>query len=199
MIKLATKIPHQVFLACSGGIDSMVLLNFLLNSPRNITLLHVNHGTPHSNDAEQFVKQQAEKFNLKLIIKYITEEKPKNQSPEEFWSNQRRDFFISQSLPVLTAHHLDDAVEWWLFTSFRGCPRLTLVVGSNVLRPLLLTPKSVIKNWAKEKNVEYIDDPSNKENKYARNMIRNNIVPEALKINPGLRTTIRNMYLKNDK
>lgn len=196
MIKLATNIPRKLFLACSGGVDSMVLLDFLLKKDRDITLLHVNHGTEHAKDAEEFVRVQASKFNLKLSVKRIVDRKTKNSSQEEFWRAQRLEFFFSQSFPVLTAHHLDDAVEWWLFSALRGCPRLIPVVTFNIQKPFLLASKEDIQSWAKRKNVEYIEDPTNKENKYARNLIRNNLVPEALKVNPGLRTTIRNMYLK---
>ena len=59
MPKLACKIPVKVALACSGGRDSMSALDFLLRGKREVKLVHFNHGTPGSLEAEAFVAKTA--------------------------------------------------------------------------------------------------------------------------------------------
>lgn len=195
MIKLATKLPNKLYIACSGGVDSMVLLDFSLRGKREIILLHVNHNTEHGKEAQEFVSAQAKKYGLELLLKKISNKKSSNSSPEEFWRNERRSFFTAQDGIVATAHHLDDAVEWWVFSSLRGHPNLIPIKSDNIIKPLLLTGKKEILDWAKRKNVSYINDPSNADVKYARNLIRKNIIPEALKVNPGLRTVVKKKYM----
>ena len=67
--------------------------------------------------------------------------------------------------------------------------------NKNVIRPLLITEKHKILNWAKRKNVNHINDPSNLKTKYKRNLIRHNIIPDVLQVNPGIRKVIKKKYL----
>jgi tRNA(Ile)-lysidine synthase len=97
---------------------------------------------------------------------------------------------------VVTAHHLDDAVETWVFTSLHGESRLIPYSRGNVIRPFLLTPKSELVSWCERRGLAWSEDPSNTDTAYMRNLIRHKILPEALKVNPGLRTVVRKKYLK---
>ena len=191
MIKLACSIPNKVTLACSGGSDSMVVLDFLLKGRKDVTVAYFNHGTVHGDQAENYLVDYCEQKNLELVIGKIKGEKKSSESPEEFWRNQRLSWLHGFKSQVVTGHHLDDAVEWWIFSSLNGCGRLIPLANKNIIRPFLLTPKSEILDWAKRKEVSYVDDPSNDHLKYARNRIRHNIMPEVLKINPGIRTVVR--------
>ena len=60
----------------------------------------------------------------------------------------------------------------------------------------LLTSKEEIWSWVDRKNVPYVTDPSNFDEKYMRSLIRKNIVPEALRVNPGLRKVMKKKVLK---
>ena len=42
--------------AVSGGVDSMVALDFLSQGPRTINAIYVNHCSQYSQDAEDFVR-----------------------------------------------------------------------------------------------------------------------------------------------
>ena len=66
MIRIINKIPSNVVVACSGGIDSMVVTHFLLQGRRNIRLAFFNHDTFHSAQAQDFVEEYANKNNLDL-------------------------------------------------------------------------------------------------------------------------------------
>lgn len=201
MFQLTTSIPQNCFVACSGGIDSMVLLDFVQNARKGQgktlpSVVYFNHGTAHGKEAEAFVRAECKERNLELIVKNIASEKRSEDSWEEYWRNERYDVFNSLPGTVLTAHHLNDAVEWWVFTSLHGCGKLIPTVNQNVSRPLLATSKDEIISWANRKDVRFINDPSNESRKYARNIIRHDIMFYALKVNPGLETVVRKMYLK---
>ena len=199
MIKLPKPVPHETIVACSGGVDSMALVDFLKNGKKKVHLAFFHHETETSEKAFRFLLDYTNKNDLTLFFGTIKNKKQKNQSQEEFWRNERYNFLRSFNLPILTGHHLNDAVETWVFSSLHGNPKLIPYENQGVFRPLLLTPKKELYNWCIRHNVPWQEDESNKDTKYARNRIRNNIIPEALKINPGLETVIRKKLIESIK
>ena len=195
MIKFIGDLPRKCTIAFSCGIDSVVISDFLLNGKRDATLAFFHHGTINSERAEEFVRKFAEDRRVPLRIGRINSEKSRGLSPEEFWRNERYAFLDSLGGPVVTGHHLGDAIETWIFTSLHGDSKLIPYSRGNVIRPFLITPKEEIRSWASRRNLSWIEDESNSDPRYMRNRIRMNIVPEALKVNPGLGTVIRKKYL----
>ena len=92
MIRIIGKIPKNVTIACSGGIDSMVFTHFLLQGKRNIKLAYFNHDTMHSRMAEEFVKQYSEENKIQLFLGKMSGTKGR-RSIEEFWRDERYKFF----------------------------------------------------------------------------------------------------------
>lgn len=200
MIHISQKIPNKVYLACSGGIDSMVVLDFLTNnSKRDIEIIHINHGTDHGKLAEEFVSEVCFEKGLKLNLYKISTDKPKKESWEEFWRNERYKYFHSFSDPIITAHHLNDVVEFYIMSCLRGSGKLISYSNRNVIRPFLLTPKSEFESWSSRKGVKFIQDESNFESCHDRNIIRNEMMQTILKINPGIEKTVKKMLLKRKR
>ncbi|HAI41093.1 MAG TPA: tRNA lysidine(34) synthetase TilS [Maribacter sp.] len=197
MIRIIDKIPKNVTIACSGGIDSMVFTHFLLQGKRKVKLAHFNHDTIHSKNAQNFVEKYASDNNLQLIIGGVKGVKGK-RSLEEFWRDERYDFFSRiGSQFVITCHHLDDCIETWIMSSLHGQSKLIPYKrGEIIFRPFLMTSKKTIKDYANRKNISWIEDPSNSKTNFIRNHTRINIVPQALIVNPGLRTTIRKKLIE---
>ena len=54
MIKLQGKLPRKIYVACSGGIDSMAALDFLKRN-HDVFVLYFNHGTHHGMKAMKFL------------------------------------------------------------------------------------------------------------------------------------------------
>jgi len=198
MIRLSMKLPHKLAIAVSGGPDSMAALDFLSKN-KDVLVLHYNHGTPHANQAEAIVSQYCEKNSIPLVVDDLKEAIPAGVSKEDFWRKHRYDFFERESgdLHVVTCHHLDDAVETWLFTSMHGSPRLIPTQRGRYLRPFLGTRKVVFEEWCDRKSVHYIIDPSNTDLSFMRNYIRHEIVPRALRVNPGLPKVLRKKIKNN--
>ena len=192
MIKVLGKIPKGEFgIACSGGVDSMAILDFLLNGGYQPYVLYFNHNTDHGQVAEDFVTKYCQDKGLKLFTGR-TELSPKSNK-EKIWSDLRYEFFSKFDFPIITCHHLDDCVETYLFSCLRGFQSVIPYSKRNVIRPFLLNEKSVFYKWCEGKNVPFVEDKSNLSVDYSRNRIRHNIVPEALLVNPGLKTVVRKM------
>ena len=198
MIRIIGKIPSNVVVACSGGIDSMVAAHFFLQGRRRVRLAYFNHDTSYSSRAQQFVEDYANKNNLDLFIGRVKGTKGK-RSMEEFWRDERYAFFNRiQTNYLATCHHLDDAVETWVMSALHGqCKLIPYRRDPNIYRPFLMTSKKGIVEYATRKNVEWLEDPSNKRTEYIRNHIRHNMMPNILKVNPGVRTMIRKKLIES--
>ena len=181
-----------VWVACSGGIDSVFAADFLRQVPsREIGLAYFNHGTNYSTDAEALVTRLADYWRLPLKIGRIKEtEVPSKISQEEHWRNERYAFLDTFDEPVITGHNLDDNVETWLWTSCHGTPHVIPYQRNNVIRPFMLVRRADIQKWAERKEMLWIDDPSNMDLRFMRNYIRHRLLPHALKVNPGLHQVV---------
>jgi len=222
MFRLLMEVPKDVYVAVSGGPDSMAALDFLRRA-HNVTALHFNHGTKHGADAEEFVVDMMRRMGVPLITGMIQTEMPEGESKENFWRQARYEFFkkVAPSKTLVMAHTLDDAMETWIFTSLHGegqlIPRdrylwtkdlskpalkdLGMTTSEyeakysvHIIRPFLLSRKADMVDWCKRKQVPYVMDPGNHDVSYPRVRIRQVIMPEVLKINPGFPKVISKMY-----
>lgn len=191
MIKLLGKLPRQVTVAVSGGVDSMVLLDFLSRN-HDISAVFFDHGTENSQRAHEFLLREMNIRGIPLRIGHLAGTRPNDQSPEEFWREQRYHFLDSLADPcVVTAHTLDDAVETWVWSSLHGCSKLIPYSRNRVVRPLLLTEKQILLDWAVKKAVQWVEDTSNQDTRYTRNYIRHEFMPHVRRVNPGIHTMVR--------
>lgn len=199
MIRLIAPIPRRVCLAVSGGSDSMAALDFALRGGREVRVLHFDHGTLHASEARGFLEDFCGSRGLDLVVSGLRRARDSRQSLEEYWSAERHRFFAEHLDwgPVVTGHHLDDAVEWWVMTSLHGTPRLMHPVNRNtgVIRPFLATPRAELEAWCVRRGVPWVSDPSNSSRAHMRNVVRLDIIPHALRVNPGLATVVRKRLL----
>jgi tRNA(Ile)-lysidine synthase len=201
MIKLLVSVPKQIYLAFSGGVDSLSVAHFLKKGKRDITLLHFNHGCEHSDKIEREVWDWGGELGLPLIVKRIGPQKAPKISLEEHWRNERYAFLRSYGTahyPVITCHHLDDAIETWVWSSLHGEGKLIPIHNRGILRPFLTTEKKTLVEYAAKHGLIPVDDPYNRENQLMRNYMRANMMDDIYFINPGLKKVIRKKYLTMD-
>ena len=189
MIKLSLKLPRTLAVAVSGGVDSVAALHFLSRN-HNITIVHVDHNEGNSDTSAAFVRALAQKYECTIITKRITSTRPTGVSPEEFWRNERYNLFHQIPQTVVTAHTLDDCVETWLWSSLHGNSKLIPFANDNVVRPFLATRKQDFIEYAKRNQLSWVEDESNNNLSLTRNYIRKELMPHALRVNPGLYKTI---------
>ena len=190
MITLQGKLPNKLYVAVSGGVDSIAALHFL-SRKHDVTAVYINHNEGNSDAAESVVRKLCKNLRCNLIVKPITNERPKRSSLEEFWRNERYRVFHDIGNVLVTAHTLDDCVETWVWSSLHGEGKIIPYSNRNVLRPFRLTDKSQFVKWAKKHDLSWVEDSSNSDLTLTRNYIRNVMMPSILKVNPGIATTIK--------
>ena len=201
MINIQGKLDRKISVACSGGVDSMAVVDFLSRN-HNIDLMFFDHGTETSADARQFLTEFVENRNrqfkrlprattMTLTVGEIQRQKNKRESQEEYWRNQRYEFFHGfEDRQIITCHHLDDCVETWIFSSFHGEGKIIPYSNMNVIRPFRMNRKTEFVNWCRRNSVPWIEDESNEDVKYMRNFIRHELMPKVLVINPGIHRVV---------
>lgn len=201
--QLTVKIPNRCIVACSGGADSLAALIFAHNhGKRDIGALHVKHSNNNfANSSLEFVKTVCTSLNIPLEIADISKiPVRRNNSLEAVWSEARAALYAKQSAPVLVAHTLDDAVEWWLMRAIRGKqPALIAPENGNVFRPFLLWDKSDMKDYLLNRRRIWMEDPTNLDGKSnMRSIVRNRLVPVVEEIG-DLKPVLASMYIKSIK
>lgn len=190
----------KVLLACSTGVDSMVLLDLLLKHANNcqIIISHINHQKrKQSILEEEYITKYCEEKNIKCYVKKLEHYEEGNF--QEWARIQRYEFFeeIIRKEGIdylLTAHHADDNLETIIMrllksSSLKGYAGIEKEIKKenySILRPLLDHSKNEIITYAKKNNIFYYQDESNFSDDYTRNRIRKYITPILLEENPNL-------------
>lgn len=191
MINLLSKLNRKIYLACSGGVDSMAALHFLSRN-HQVHVLHFNHGTTYGEAAMKHVVEYCTEHEIDYSVGHIHSTRELRESLEEYWRRERYTFFESfTDSQIITCHTLDDCVENWIWTSLNGCPKLIPQFRDNFVRPFLTTRKDEFISWANRNNLKWIEDMSNYDTRFTRNYIRHKLIPHALNVNPGLYKTIK--------
>ena len=151
----------------------------------------------HGRNAEEFVRQYADRHELTCLVGKVKNTKGK-RSMEEFWRDERYSFLERiKSDFIITCHHLDDCVETWLMSSIKGCGKLIPYQrNEKIFRPFLMTNRTTLENYVAKNELKLVEDPSNDTTIYDRNYTRKILMPHVLKLNPGIRTTIRKKLIE---
>lgn len=195
MIKLLFSLPKQVDLAFSGGIDSLVVAHFLSRAHKDVRLWHFNHACPYSDQIEEECRKKAHDLALPFVVERLEGAKPPRQSQEDFWRQERYKFLRSSDRYMMTAHHLDDAVETWVWSSLHGEGKLIPHQNGNIIRPFLLTAKQDFREYGQRHGLTEVPDPFNSDMHVMRNYMRVHLMQHVEHINPGISKVIRKKYL----
>jgi len=196
----------QFLLACSGGIDSVVLAHLCATCNLDFSIAHCNfhlRGTD-SNEDESFVKELAKQLGKPFLVThfdtkaYVTAEKTSVQIAAR---ELRYAWFLEQLKVhnlkyIATAHHADDAIETFLINLSRGTgidgllgiPEKT----ETLVRPLLKFSRAQILDYAMLEKIQWREDKSNEETKYIRNKIRHQILPVLKELHPTFLDNFKN-------
>ena len=199
-----TKTPPSILaVAFSGGLDSTVLLHATIQAhgANNVYAFHVHHGI--QKEADQW-QQHCQAVSKKLKCKFDTRNvKLNKRSNVESQARNLRYQALSEMCEahhiqdLLLAHHLDDQAETVLIQLMRGAgvaglSAMPLVkahhITQNIIhlwRPFLNLRRRELEAYAKEHQLTWIEDPSNQDESYRRNAIRQSILPALEKHQPG--------------
>ena len=185
----------EVWVACSGGLDSMALLSlvreFAGRSGIPVGVVHFNHGLrPEARDDELFVVAHALKSGLPLVIgqaRNLRDEAQGDHLSLETAARRVRYAFFQRFLKgreqaaIVTAHNATDQVETILMNLMRGAglrgvkgiPRRRGRIG----RPLLQVTRAELADYVSRNRIAYREDPSNRSLDFSRNRVRHELLP----------------------
>ncbi|HKK74255.1 MAG TPA: tRNA lysidine(34) synthetase TilS [Saprospiraceae bacterium] len=187
-------------LAVSGGLDSMVLWDLLSQSNLVYGVAHCNFQL-RGNDSdadEAFVSDQAAKQSIPFLstrFDTLAFAKKEQLSTQEAARNLRYEWLEKQRQEngysyIVTAHHLDDSIETFLynFTKGTGLKGLLGIPEKNdkIIRPLLSFSRETLKIYYQSRQLRHREDASNASDQYQRNKLRHHVLPVLYEINPGL-------------
>ena len=168
--------------ACSGGPDSMALLDQLNKQGKDIVVAHVNYKHRDTADRdENIVKEYCRKYDIPVRVCYPVHEKGNFQA----WARDVRYAFFEKVADefdtkiLYVAHQMDDVIETYLFQKKRnmvcdwyGLKEESIRHGYQIIRPLLSFTKNELQQYCNENGVSFGIDESNLTNHYTRNVIR---------------------------
>jgi len=199
-VKPIEKIGEEIYVACSGGSDSLALLHFAADQGFDPIIFYFGHGDEVQEAEEQFLLEHAEKYNFRLWFDSNDEVKPTCKSPKEFYREKRYEAISKVPGQVLLGHTLDDVAEGFLFYMMRcGEGHLIPYQRDNCVRPLLLNTKQDCIDYLKKKGIEWFEDPTNEDRKYTRNLIRHDMMPLVHQVNPGFKKVVRRKLMEKLK
>lgn len=175
-----------VAVAFSGGLDSTALLHVATRSGARVLALHVHHGLqPQADDWAARCERTAHEFGAAFACTRLSGSPGPGDSVEA-WARDGRhralhDMAVAAGADLLLlAHHRQDQAETFLLQAMRGAglaglagmPRSQWRNGLCWARPWLDQPRARIRAYAEQHDLRWIEDPSNADDRYARNRLR---------------------------
>ncbi len=193
LLELGIRSSASIVAGVSGGVDSVVLLRLLCDSGISVMACHANYGLrgAESDDDEEFVRALADELGIPVVVRRV--DLPDAGNRQEAARDARYVFFREVAEgegveAVAVAHHQDDQAETVLLNLFRGAgphglsgmPAIRPIASESpiqLIRPLLSWSRAEIKGVAINNGWRWREDISNEAGTYARNRLRNLVMP----------------------
>lgn len=189
-----------VMAAVSGGADSVALLDFLCSlTDMDLTVraCHLNHclrGEESDRD-EQLVRTMCKQYGVPLDLRRVEVKalaQERGVSIEVAAREARYAFFDELAeiycCKVATAHTLSDTAETVLLNLARGTGIAGLCgippVRGRIIRPLIGCTRRETEEYCAAHGLCYVTDSTNLTDRYTRNHIRHNLLPQLFRVNP---------------
>lgn len=194
----------RVLLAVSGGRDSMLMLWLFHTVGIDIEVAHCNfllRGTESDGD-ETLVRRYCNLLNIPIQVQNFETEvfAQENKISIQMAARQLRYAWFKELAKDLNcqaiaiAQHKNDHIETALLNLARGTGLAglqgILPKRGQIIRPLLFLDSKEITAAVAQFDIPYRDDSSNFSNKYSRNKIRLDIVPQFEKLHPSFVETM---------
>ena len=198
LIKWVRPGQHLV-LGLSGGVDSVVLLDLLvqLRTPLQFRLsaIHVNHQlSPHAAEWAAFCANLCQTRSVPLEIVAVTVARCSGDSLEAAARAARHEALSRSAADyIVLAHHLDDQAETLLLQLLRGCgvegASAMAEEGRRLLRPVLEISRGALEQYAHQQDLAWVEDESNLDTRFDRNFLRHRLLPVLEERFPAYRET----------
>jgi tRNA(Ile)-lysidine synthase len=183
--------------ACSGGLDSVVLLHATCQAGLQPLALHIDHGIhPDSAAWAAQVQATAKALGAGFACERVSGLSSDMASLENAARNARHAALkrLCEQLGIntlLLAHHANDQAETVLLNLLRGSglsgigmPASRVVGATTWLRPWLHVPRLEIETYAAQHGLTWVEDPSNRDETLRRNAVRHTLWPVVQGVEP---------------
>jgi tRNA(Ile)-lysidine synthase len=198
ILKQLRVVDKKTVIAVSGGLDSVVLTDLFAEvlgkkSSQYLALAYVHHGgaSEYRSRAQVFCKNLAAKHKVPFYVLGPSQSDLNSENEMRIF-RYRELLKLKQKLSfdfVATAHHQNDLLETRLLQLIRGTGQKGLnslkALNGWKLRPLLGFSKQTLIDYASEQKLDWLEDPSNNNNRFLRNWIRNSWLPSLQNLRPG--------------
>jgi|TARA_R100001460_G_scaffold18330_14_gene38911 tRNA(Ile)-lysidine synthase len=190
----------KILIACSGGLDSVVLTYLMKELDFEIALAHCNFSLrgKESDGDEMFVIGLAKSMDIPVFAETFDTKKiaEEHKISTQMAARDLRYAWFAEILKdfkydfLLTAHHLDDDLETFFINLSRGTGLngLTGIPRQNnkIIRPLLGFSRDEILQYAEKNNLKWREDSSNLKTDYLRNQLRLEVLSQFKNINESV-------------
>jgi tRNA(Ile)-lysidine synthase len=178
----------------SGGGDSVCLLDVAVRLGARVSVLHVNHGLREgAGDDEDFVRRLCERLEVPVAVEAL---EPPDAGNIQDWAREARYALAERHAEgdYAAAHTASDQAETVLY-------RLAVSPGSRALhgmparrgrlvRPLLGVTRDEVRDYLRARELEWREDPSNADRRFARARVRHDVLAGLRKLSPAAERTI---------
>ena len=189
----------KVIVAVSGGADSVALLAVLLELGYDCVAAHCNFHLrgAESNRDMRFVEALTARLGVDLYVKDFDvagRRAATGESVEMACRTLRYDWFFSlldrdYAQAIAVGHHREDQAETFFLNLLRGSGLAGLAGmrhrNEHIVRPLLDVSRVEIESYLRARGLEWIVDSSNASDDFARNRLRNRLLPLLEELFPG--------------
>jgi tRNA(Ile)-lysidine synthase len=191
---LAELVPYgtKLLLAVSGGIDSMVLLHACYQKKAlkgiHLEVAHIDHSLrDDSIHDSEFVRNECAKLGVPFHLKKLS---PPDDENIEAWARNERYSFLVETRSrlgldyIMTAHNANDVAETLIMRLISGKELNSISEYEEqrrLIRPLLGVTREAISEYASANSVPFREDPTNRQEVYFRNRVRNKLIPSLQK------------------
>ena len=193
--------------ALSGGVDSITLLHLMhaiqqTDSDVTLRAIHVNHGLQaQANQWQSHCEALCQTLDIPLYCEAVAVTVAPGLSVEAEAREARYRVFEAQlkvDEVLLLAQHADDQAETLLLQLLRGAgpqglaamPVLRSLGEGQLLRPLLTYSRVQIIDYAREHDLQWVEDDSNRNTAFQRNYLRHDVIPLLAVRYPGILKTL---------
>jgi tRNA(Ile)-lysidine synthase len=190
-----------VVVLLSGGRDSVCLLDVavrLVGDPAVVSALHVNYGLRDDSDAdERHCAALCERLGVELAVE--RPRRPEGPGNLQAWARDVRYAAAARrALPygaaIATGHTASDQVETILYR-LASSPSRRALLGmrahdGRLVRPLLTLTREDTTAYCRARGLAWRDDVTNAGDTYARNRVRNALVPALRAIHPAAEANV---------
>ncbi len=178
----------------SGGGDSVCLLDVAVRIGAKVSALHVNYGLrPGAGGDEEFCRRLCERLEVPLTVEQVEIPPSGNLQAQ---ARDARYALAAAATPgdFAAAHTASDQAETVLY-------RLAVSPGSHALRgmdarrgrlvrPLLEVTREEVREYLRDRYLQWREDPSNTDTRFARARVRHDVIPALKQLSPTAELTI---------